>query len=299
MEVVNISKRKYASLQPLVLPKNVSNTEAQMYILPAKNKWRRSEFVLKRLYQDTGEVFGNKLYTVSTLLDLKSQIAIDELVMPSSIAALNNELIGFTMPFIPSMNLQVVLTSPEFSIEQKVGYLKEVGQILEKMKQVRAHTEITNFYLNDIHENNFILNLETGHINAVDLDSSKIRNNLASAARYLTPLSKIAEVGKYIKEENAIGGCYKIDENTELYCYIMIILKCFYREAIQRVSIEEYFIYLDYLTKIGVPRKIVDIFSYVYTGHNNENPYEELEELIPFYGKMNHYTYEANRKRMK
>ena len=89
MEVVNISKRKYASLQPLVLPKNVSNTEAQMYILPAKNKWRRSEFVLKRLYQDTGEVFGNKLYTVSTLLDLKSQIAIDELVMPSSIAALN------------------------------------------------------------------------------------------------------------------------------------------------------------------------------------------------------------------
>lgn len=295
MQILNISKNRFEKFEPLNLPDGIFNTEAKMYLIPGKNKWSKKQSVLKRLYHDSGEVFSNKLYTVNELLDKKETIGIEELVMPEALAAVNSEIVGFTMPYIPNVNLQQILNSDKLPIETKISYLKEIGELLEKLRKVRKYTSVKDFYLNDIHENNFILNTQTGKINAVDIDSAKIGNNQPTGARYLSPISQIYMVPKYKKLEHSVGGVFEINEDTEIYCYIIMILNYFYGSNISRLSIPDFYVYLDYLSKIGVSKELLDIFSYIYTGHNNRNPYEYLEELMRFYGRTHRNTFERVR----
>lgn len=297
MQILNMTQRRFDSLHPLELGKGIYNTEGTMFLMNGKNKWSKKQSVLKKLYHDSGEVFSNKLYTVNELIDKKDIIGIEELVMPDSLAAVDGEIVGFTMPYVQNINLQEILDSNEFTTEQKVAYLKEIGALLERIKKVRKYTSVKDFYLNDIHENNFILSKNTGRICAVDLDSSKIGHNLTAAARYLTPIGQLPLVPKYPKLKHSVGGIYEISENTEIYCYIIMILNFFYGENISRLSIADFFVYLEYLSKLGVNKELLDKLSYIYTGKNNENPFEYLEELTPFYGRTHKNTFEMVRKR--
>lgn len=297
MQIVNISRRRFETFKPLELPRTVFNTEAEMFMIPGKNKWSKKQTILKRLYVDTGEVFSNKLYTIHELLDKKEQINVEELVMPEALAAIDSEIVGFTMPYISNLNFQEVLDSRQFTTSQKVLYLKEVGELLEKLHRVREHKGVEGFYLNDIHENNFILNTTTGKINAVDLDSCKIGNNLTAAARYLTPASQLAYISKYNTLERSVGGVFEVSENTEIYCYIIMIFNFFFGSNIGKLSIPEFYVYLEYLAKIGVSKEFLDKISYIYTGKTNENPYEYLEELEHFYGRTHKNTFELVRKK--
>ena len=65
MKIVNISKKKLNKLDELQLSKSVNNTEAKMYRY--HGKWGNEDLVIKKLYQDTGEVFESKLYTINEL----------------------------------------------------------------------------------------------------------------------------------------------------------------------------------------------------------------------------------------
>jgi len=297
MQIFNMSKKRFDNLPPLELPDGVFNTEASMFLIPGKNKWNKKPEVLKKLYHDSGEVFSNKLYTVNELIDKKEIIGIDELVMPESLAAVNGDIVGFTLPYIPNINLQTVLESNDFTIEQKVAYLKEIGALLDKVRKVREYTAVKDFYLNDIHENNFILSMWDWKIHAVDLDSAKIGNNLTCASRCLSPMSQLPLVPKYKPLERSAGGIYEVNQDTEIYCYIIMILNFFYGSNISKLSLADFYVYLDYLAKIGVSKEIIDMISYIYTGHENKNPYELLDELIPFYGRMHRNTFECVRRR--
>lgn len=297
MQIVNLKRREFNNLKLLELPNNIFNTEAQMYVIPSKNKWDKKQTILKRLYIDMGEMFSNKLYTIHELLDKKDEINIEELVMPEALAAVDGNIVGFTMPYVPNINLQTVLDAKEFSTKEKIAYLKEVGELLEKLKKVREYSDVKDFYLNDIHENNFILNKVTGHINAVDLDSCKIGNNLTAGAKYLSPVSKLQYVSKYVPLEHSIGGVYEVSEDTEIYCYIIMIFNFFFGSNISRLTIQDFYVYLDYLSSIGVSKEFLDKVSCIYINKNNENPYEYLECLEPFYGRTHKNTFELVRKK--
>ena len=220
MKILNMSSKKFNELEPLKLPNNIFNTEAIMYILEEKDKWVKSIHLLKKFYRDTGTVFSNKLYTINELIDRKEEIDIEELVIPEKLVAVHGDIVGFSMPFIENINFQTVLDSNEFSISQKIDYFKQIGEILEKMRKVRKYTELSDFYLNDLHENNFILNMNTGKINAVDLDSCKISHNLTFGSRYLSFFTPMSNVSKYSKidEPFSIGAYFKVDQNTDYYC---------------------------------------------------------------------------------
>ena len=297
MQILNMTRKRFESLESLNLPDVIFNTEATMFLVTEKNKWRKKQEVLKKLYNSRGEVFSNKLYTINELIEKREIIGIPELIMPTSLAAVNGDIVGFTMPYVPNINFQTVLNSDNYTLEQKVGYLKEIGELLDKIRKVRKYSSVTDFYLNDIHEQNFILSKETGKICAVDLDSAKIGNNLVMASRYLTPNSQLPLVSKYVPLEYSVGGVYEVNENTELYCYIIMILNFFYGSNISKLSLADFYVYLDYLSKIGVSKEILDIISYIYTGHDNKNPYELLDLLIPFYGRTHQNTFECVRKR--
>lgn len=300
MRVMNISEKKFDSLKPLELPNDILNTESELYIIEDKNKWAKRQSVLKKLYINSGTVFSNKLYTVNELIDNKDKINIDELVMPEYIVTIYGKIVGFTVPYVDNINFKHVLDSVEFTNSQKIDFFKQVGQILHKMSNVREYTSVKDFYLNDLHENNLIFNKKTGKINVVDLDSCKIGDNFPFVSKYLSPISPINEVNKYRKLNiDYIGGSFIPDENTDLFCYTVMILNYLYGGRITSLSISEYYDYLTYLHSIGVSHELVDKFSLIYTEKNNENIYEYLDELVNVIGRSNQHVYEYVKKKQK
>lgn len=300
MQTYSITKNKYQNLKRYPLPSSVFNSEAQLYILPVKDRWKTVYKLLKKLYITSGPMFGNKLETINSLIDFKEEIDIPEIVFPDKLAVVDSEVVGYTMNLIESINLETALRSYDIDNQTKIKYLKQIGEILEKMKLVRKFTSVQDFYLNDMHENNFVIDTNTGNIRVVDIDSCKINGNMTFGSRYLSPMSIIKDIPKYkIETDSRCGGYYQPTEDTDLYCYNLMILNALFGGGIHRLSLEEFYSYIEYLHSIGVPLELIDIFEKIVSNNHNENPYELLDSLIPVMKKSNKHVFNCVRRKNK
>lgn len=273
MEAINISRTTFKKMKQYFL-NDIINTEGNFYFINSKDKWETKQKLLKILFNNEGEIFSNKLFTINELIDNKKLINISELVMPEKLAIINEMIVGFTMPFIDNINFNVILKDASISNKQKLEYFKQIGLILDEMKKVRENTKLSDFYLNDIHEANFILNLDTQKINVVDMDSCKINGNKPFVAKYLNPFSQINNFpNKYKKDSGNIVAT----QNTDLYCYIVMILNFLYKGNITELSISEFYLYLDYLRTLGTSYELLDKFSKIYGYTDNQNVAEYLD----------------------
>ena len=289
MKVLNISRKEFDKLQQLQLDGNIFNSECTLYILKDKiNK----KYAFKKLYNDSGFRFSNKLFTLNELIDNNSKINMDTLVMPKRLVAIDNKVSGFIMPYINGINFQTVLDSNNYLHEDKIEYLKQIGIILEQMKKVRETTDIEEFYLNDIHENNFVLDKQTNTIKVVDMDSCKINGNYTFPSRYLSIFSNISNFSKYEKEKECdCGGYYKPNEDTDLYCYIIMILNYISDARVNSLTMENFWGYLLYLRNMGISYELLDKIALIYSNEKNINIYEYLDELCYFEGKTSYKKY--------
>ena len=281
MEVVNITKNGLKKLKKVSLGYGILNTEADLFIMKTKDKWNIEYKMLKTLFCTEGANFSNKLFTINELIDNKSVINIDELVLPEKLLIVDGQVNGFIMPYIENTNFEEILNDINISNLQKIEYFKQISHILHKMDNLRNNSDITDFYLNDLHASNFILNKKTGKINVVDLDSCKINGNKPFAAKYLTPLSPISNMkAKYrVNEETNFGGYIIPDKNTDLYCYIMTLMNFLFKGRISSLGRDNYYLYLEYLRSINYPYELLDKLSKIYEYVDNEEIGDELDLL--------------------
>ena len=281
MEVVNITKNGLKKLKKVSLGYGILNTEADLFIMKTKDKWNIEYKMLKTLFCTEGANFSNKLFTINELIDNKSVINIDELVLPEKLLIVDGQVNGFIMPYIENTNFEEILNDMNISNLQKIEYFKQISHILHKMDNLRNNSDITEFYLNDLHASNFILNKKTGKINVVDLDSCKINGNKPFAAKYLTPFSPISSMkAKYrVNEEINFLGYIIPDKNTDLYCYIMTLMNFLFKGRISSLGRDNYYLYLEYLRSINYPYELLDKLSKIYEYVDNEEIGDELDLL--------------------
>lgn len=281
MEVVNITKNGLKKLKKVSLGYGILNTEADLFIMKTKDKWNIEYKMLKTLFCTEGANFSNKLFTINELIDNRSVINIDELVLPEKLLIVDGQVNGFIMPYIENTNFEEILNDINISNLQKIKYFKQISHILHKMDNLRNNSDITDFYLNDLHASNFILNKKTGKINVVDLDSCKINGNKPFAAKYLTPFSPISSMkAKYrVNEEINFLGYIIPDKNTDLYCYIMTFMNFLFKGRISSLGRDKYYLYLEYLRSINYPYELLDKLSKIYEYVDNEEIGDELDLL--------------------
>ena len=229
--------------------------------------------------KDDNDICLNKMYVINELYDNKNIIGIDELVMPIERARIYNDNIVCIYPYVPSYNFKDVINDNEVSVRDKINYLKQIGEILDKMDKVRKRGEISTFYLGDVHESNFIINKNTNRVNVVDMDSSKINFSCDNSSKYLYLCDSIYEVDKYKYREHFGVSVCMIDKNTDIFCYIMIILNYIFGIDMCSLDIKDYNICMEYLRDMGVSNNLVDILYRVYTNDDNINPYMLLDEF--------------------
>lgn len=280
MEIIKMSNKKFNELEPLSLSNNVYNTEAELYFYQDKNKWQNEKKVLKKLFLDEGNIFSNKLYTINSLIDNRSVINMEELAIPEKLAVVSSKVVGYTMPYVEGTNLADVIFDKNVSHKEKIEYFKQVGEILEKIKNIRKHTDIDDFYLNDLHESNLIINKETNKINIVDMDSCRINGNKPFATRYLSGQGLRKLPNKYhVNEDNKYLGYIIANEDTDLYCYNIMVLNYLFKGSVNRLTEEEFYTYLQYLERIGIPNELVYCFSKLYLYMDNVNIKDYLDMI--------------------
>lgn len=278
MQIINMSKTKLNSLEPLILPKNVTSTECELFKYPYYGK----EKLLKKLHRTDGIIFANKLYTIGALNANKDSMP-SNFVLPESLVSINKKIEAFTMKYIKGINLSVILNNPDIIYEEKIHYLKSIGRILEQMQNIRKYTNLNNFYLGDIHEDNFLVERYKQEIYIVDLDSCKIAGNKSFPGRYLTNSSLIKYNNtKYqtLSQTDDLAD-YKIDENTDIYCYIIMILNYLYDGRVDRLSLDKFYDFINYLEDIKVNIELIECFNKIVVGGNNINPCNYLDTLTP------------------
>lgn len=278
MQIINMSKTKLNSLEPLILPKNVTSTECELFKYPYYGK----EKLLKKLHRTDGIIFANKLYTIEALNANKDSMP-SNFVLPESLVSINKKIEAFTMKYIKGINLSVILNNPDITYEEKIHYLKSIGRILEQMQNIRKYTNLNNFYLGDIHEDNFLVERDKQEVYIVDLDSYKIAGNKSFPGRYLTNSSLIKYNNtKYqtLSQTDDLAD-YKIDENTDIYCYIIMILNYLYDGRVDRLSLDKFYDFINYLEDIKVNIELIECFNKIVVGGNNINPCNYLDTLTP------------------
>lgn len=300
MEVINLSSRSFKGLKTLELPNTVYNTEGKIYIYEDKDKWNKRMHLVKRLYINSGPIFSNKLATINSLVDYQDDIDMPELVYPEKLLTIDREIVGFTMPYVPSTNLKEILTSSKTPAEVKIKYLKDIGTILEKMEEVRKYADLEDFYLNDLHEGNFIVDRE-GTLRVIDLDSCKIAGNMPFCSKYLSRMNpSISNLpGKYRLSNSRCSGDIIPNKDSDLYCYIITVLNTIFGRETHRLPLEIFYDYLDYLRKIGVSTELIDIISDIYSNKSNTNPKELLDGLEPVFYKCHESVFKSLTKQRR
>lgn len=281
MKVTPISRKAFERLDKMKLSNNVSNTEAVIYNYTPKQS--PSPKVFKKLFHQTGAVFGNKLFTIEMLNSNRENLP-TYFCMPDSLVTVGGVVQGFTLPKIEGKNLADVLKDQKESVENKIFYLKKVGQILEQLEKIRKNTDLTDIYINDLHESNFIVNEKNHELYVIDLDSCKIKDNQPMPSKYLTPKTLVNSVqGKYqfAHPECPTYGHVIADENSDLFCYTMMFLNYIYGENTIKLNLEEYYEYLEYLRTIGYSEKFINALQTIVTPQKNENILQYLDELTP------------------
>lgn len=306
MKTTNISKAKYANLRKVELPKNVVNTEGKLLLVNIYGE----EKVFKHLYNLKGSLFANKLYTIE-MLNNYEEILPNEFVIPDSLISVKGEINGFTMPYIRGLNLSSVLENKDIPNQEKISYLKKVGEVLEKLHQIRKKTELNSVYVNDLHSDNILVD-ENKDIKFIDLDSSKISDNKPFPSRYLSEgslLSNVSNHNKYQRYNKADKadkynyrkgfGFYEPNENTDIYCYIIMILNFLLGENVNIMTVNEFYTYIGYLDRIGINVDLINAFTKITDNCDNVNPMNKLDtldDILIARANKNVYKYVSKKK---
>ena len=281
MNTINIDKtndKEFKILGPLKLHYGIFNTEGQIYCVNYQNK--SMTFIYKQFYNLEKSFLTNKVNTLLSL-DRNRKVLPDYLAIPQALVQKNNKICGYIMPYFKGTNLATLLDNKSIHYKKIIAIFEQIGKILDELNQLRQKSLVKNFYINDLHSCNFLYDTNKDEIKIVDLDSVKIENNLACMSRYLTYGSLASRVPSKYPGSNLPPNYAFIEpnNNSEIYCYCMMILNYLYDFNVNTMSISNFEKYLDYLNSLKINKNLLDCFYSLVTPNDNKNPKDYLNTL--------------------
>lgn len=270
---------KIINIRNLKIDDGISNTEATLY----RGIINDRDVIIKVFYDlcSYTKEYNDKKYVIDKLFEYSDVIDINELILPLFGLSMYDSSMSVIYPYVDGINFNSVINDKGVSVDEKVLYLKEIGKILEDMKCFREREDLI-FYLGDIHEDNFVINKKSNRVNVVDMDSCKICDSVSGMSKYLYLSNNIGNFSKYGVLESKYVPIYDINYNTDLFCYIMIILNYIFNLDMVRVSCDNFNLCMEYLRSIGFSYEFITILARIYSNYDNVNPYMLLDE-ISFY----------------
>lgn len=279
MKIINLRMHQLRSLKELELEPGTFNTEALMLILNKNQAKTKSggRMLFKYLdAQDDEKVMARKIYTINMLNGSEKYNSIDELIIPDHIVVVDGKIAGFALPLIENhKNLGKMLNNEDIALEKKLPYIIQLGNLIDKVQ--RVHDESFRMQFGDLNEFNFIID-KNDIVKSVDLDSAYLGQDEPSNSAYYLLKNKYITALKD-KYKTTKNGIIIPTDNSDLYCYNMIILNTLAKESVFKVDIPTYYMYLNHLKDVGIDKELVKIFERIYLPVNNRNPKDLLQGI--------------------
>ena len=267
MDIINMSSKRITSNITL----DSYNTSGYLKIVNYFNR----KMVLKKIDPiRCDEVISKVLF-----LNRYKNLMPSNFVIPEFLVLLDNKDLYMAIDYINGNNLGDVLKDKNINICDKTIYLSYIGNTLEEMRHMRENPLLSDFCLGDLHEDNFIVSNKK--LYTIDLDDAKI-DSISPISSYLQmgTLFSHLHTDKYIIEDyNPYFVKYKVDYNTDMYCYIMVILNFLYGDNVNNMNINDFYCYLDYLYKIGIDSSLLECFNSISSSDDNINPMNYIDSL--------------------
>lgn len=267
MDIINMSSKQITSNITL----DSYNTSGYLKIVNYFNR----KMVLKKIDPiRCDEVISKVLF-----LNRYKNLMPSNFVIPEFLVLLDNKDLYMAIDYINGNNLGDVLKDKNINIRDKKIYLSYIGNTLEEMRHMRENPLLSDFCLGDLHEDNFIVSNKK--LYTIDLDDAKI-DSISPIASYLQvgSLFSYLHTDKYIIEDyNPYFVKYKVDYNTDMYCYIMVILNFLYGDNVNNMNINDFYCYLDYLDRLGIDGSLLKCFNSIYSDFDNINPMNYIDSL--------------------
>jgi len=275
VKILHMSDNEMVNLNKLEMG-NTLNTEADIF----RYKYDGREYVLKDLDFLDKNRWDNKMRTLLSV-DSNREIIPDYFIKPEFFMSYDYVIRYWASRYVNGICFNSILNDKEVDINVKKRYLKRIGYILKQMDYIRRNSLLRDFYVGDLHENNFIID-RSGRLLVCDIDSIKINGNKSSVGKYLNPFALIGKCGadkyKMDNSNNRIGD-YIVDKNTDLYCYNIMILNFLYGKCINDISVNNFYRYLNYLNDIGIDYEMIEMFNKLLSNEDNVNPYYFIDSL--------------------
>ena len=277
MNIIKLSRREYNRLKPFLVSEYIIHTEADLYEM----NYCGERKIVKTMFTYDKDFHREKLRTLDTLDSYKSYLP-EEFCIPDNLIAVGRRKPAFTTPYFNGDTLASILSNPSIPFQDHLYYLQRVGEILEKLSKIRRTTSLKEIYIGDLHESNILVNPFTKELGIIDLDSCRIGTEFSYTAKYLTPFSLIKYQPDKYKQNQIIGngpGYIIPDSNSDIYCYIVIILNYLTNDLYKYFSLDNFFNYLTLLNDLGINQDLLYLIEKLFTKDDNINPYEYLETL--------------------
>ena len=267
MDIINMSSKQITSNITL----DSYNTSGYLKIVNYFNR----KMVIKKIDPiRCDEVISKVLF-----LNRYKNLMPSNFVIPEFLVLLDNKDLYMAIDYINGNNLGDVLKDKNINIRDKKIYLSYIGNTLEEMRHMRENPLLSDFCLGNLHEDNFIVSNKK--LYTIDLDEAKI-DSISPIVSYLQvgSLFSYLHTDKYIIEDyNPYFVKYKVDYNTDMYCYIMVILNFLYGDNVNNMNINDFYCYLDYLYKIGIDSSLLECFNSISSSDDNINPMNYIDSL--------------------
>lgn len=278
MEIINMSYQEFCKLRPYQLNSTINHTEANFFHDPT------NERRLIKAYQNADDEAWalNKLKALKNLIHFTSEHDIPEILRPEGIILVNRKFKASIIPLLPGYNSSLFLSSKETPTKVKIEILKQIGTILE-----RIHLADKNAAYGDVHADNFLVsgvNLENKkdmssiRTFGIDTESMKMFDSPGITNFYLFNNHNISGLDKY--QSNSFG-IVKADYNSDIFCFIMMILSVISNsDEFFLIGLDEFKMYIDYLDKLGFDSKLLSSLVSIYDkDKDNINPLPHLHTI--------------------
>ncbi len=267
MKSIYLTKREFKRLKYFFIDENVPNTEANFFY--EKN----NDNYLYKIYRfKDKDYLLNKERTISDLINSKDIVSIPELILPEKKVIIDNSFQGILIERIKGCNASILLQDKFISLKTKIEILKQIGVILGKIKNV---DKSLNLAFGDVHAGNFML--LNDKVYGIDTDGLNIFNNKGRINYYLLNGSFITDIKKYSLDYN---NMIKASTETDLFCYIMMVLEIIFNGKVYKLTLDQFKYYLDYLDKLGFDSNLLKSFASIYDEEkDNISPLPYLDNL--------------------
>lgn len=279
MKVYKVTRR---DLKERRIDFDYSNTESSIRTITIDG----NKMVLKVFTEPyTQSYLDNKMYVIQELNNYRKQLesASKSFILPEMIAVNEeNKKVGYIMCYIAGKNLETVLDDDNVSLRKKLDYLKQMCSLLNSCDNLRKkYSGLSNFYINDLHVNNFIVNSDKLYL--CDMDSCRIGNSKPQQSRYLVTSDGLSSLRGTLNSKYPgflkYKGCIA-NKDTDLYCAIIVIMNFLYGGPIQTLSRKDFDKYINYLrSTTDLSEKLLSVFSQIYKNGDNINPKEYLDTI--------------------